>query len=123
MEEKPIANNQDPLARIPRKLGLEIRYISFNVNGSKTIFNYHPWNRLKNSFNAVLQAMGGDIVSVQELKIQLDSVALFGLTKDYRAFILLPKSKKGYSGVGLYVRLPKPDDPPPVCQALTVVKA
>ena len=123
MEEKPIANNQDPLARIPRKLGLEIRYISFNVNGSKTIFNYHPWNRLKNSFNAVLQAMDGDIVSVQELKIQLDSVALFGLTKDYRAFILLPKSKKGYSGVGLYVRLPKPDDPPQVCQALTVVKA
>lgn len=123
MEKSVPVKNQDPLARIPRKLELEIRYLSFNVNGCKTLFNYHPWNQLQGNFNAFLLALDADIISLQELKIQLDAVTQFGLTKDYRAFILVPKAKKGYSGVGLFVRFPRSDDSPQVQQALTVVKA
>ncbi|OBA24538.1 DNase I-like protein [Metschnikowia bicuspidata var. bicuspidata NRRL YB-4993] len=104
-------------------LHAQIRYFSFNVNGAKTLFNYHPWNQLQGNFNAFLRAVDADIISLQELKIQLDTVTQFGLNKDYRSFILIPKFKKGYSGVGLYVRLPQQDESPQVQQALTVVGA
>ncbi|GEQ66426.1 hypothetical protein JCM33374_g89 [Metschnikowia sp. JCM 33374] len=123
MEHTPSSRTHDPIARIPRKQNSDIRYLSFNVNGSKTLFNYHPWNQLKGNFNAFLSALDGDIVSLQELKIQSDAVTQLGLTKDYRAFISVPKAKKGYSGVGLFVRIPTSKDSPQVHQALSVVKA
>lgn len=113
----------EPLNRIPKKSASEVRYLTFNINGAKTLFNYHPWNQLQQSYDAFFSALGADIISLQELKVQQDAVTSLGLLKKYRAFISVPKSKKGYSGVGLFVRIPQPEDPQHVHQSLHVVNA
>ncbi|WPK27016.1 hypothetical protein PUMCH_004387 [Australozyma saopauloensis] len=114
---------QEPLNRIPAKKIDAVRYISFNVNSIKTLFNYHPWNLLTNGVDGLLSCMDGDIISLQELKVQPNGLQLVGVLNRYRAFVLVPKSKKGYSGVGLYVRIPEELDLPQVKQNLTVIKA
>lgn len=113
----------EPLNKIPAKDPENIRFLTFNINGSKTLFKYHPWNSLQNSYDDFLACLDADIISLQELKVQLDSLNLLGLLKNYRAFISVPKSKKGYSGVVLYVRRPRHDDTNGMKQYLTVVKA
>lgn len=112
-----------PLNRVPRTSKDEIRYLTFNVNGIKTLFNYHPWNRLQNDHDAFFSGLGADIILLQELKINNDGLAATGVLKNYKTFILVPKSRKGYSGVGLFVRLPTSSDPPHVQTCLSVVKA
>lgn len=114
---------KDPLSRIPRTSNNEVRYLTFNVNGIKTLFNYYPWNQLQNDHDALFEALGADIVLLQELKINGDGLAATGVLKKYKAFILIPKSRKGYSGVGLFVRIPVLTDPPHVQTCLSVVKA
>lgn len=114
---------EEPLRRIPTKDSNNIRYISFNVNSIKTLFKYHPWNQLTNGVDGLLSCMDGDIVSLQELKVQPNGLNQVGLLSGYKAFVLIPRHKKGYSGVGLYVRIPSPLDSPQVVQNLTVVKA
>lgn len=113
----------EPLNKIPAKESGNIRFLTFNVNGAKTLFKYHPWNSLQNSYDDFLACLKADIVSLQELKVQLDALQLLGLLKNYRAFISVPKSKKGYSGVALYVRRPTAQDTIGVKQYLTVVRA
>lgn len=113
----------EPLSKVPLRADLEIRYLTFNVNGVKTLFSYHPWNALQQSYDAFFSVLGADIVTLQEIKILPEAVVPMGLVKDYRAFVSLPKAKKGYSGVGLFVREPKEADTENVKQALTVVKA
>lgn len=115
--------NEDPLGRIPAKNAKSIRFLTFNVNGCKTLFKYHPWTSLQNSYDKFLSCLDADIVTLQELKIQQDSVSPLGLVEDYRAFISIPKSKKGYSGVALYVRRPRSQDTAAVRRFLTVVRA
>ncbi|KAM3122740.1 hypothetical protein CJJ07_004551 [Candidozyma auris] len=112
-----------PLNRIPDLSPSNIRYLTFNVNGIKTLFNYHPWNLLQNDHDALFRALKADIISLQELKINGDGLASTGLLKDYRSFVSIPKSRKGYSGVGLFVRVPLNSDPPHVKACLSVVKA
>lgn len=114
---------KDTLLRIPGKDHGSVRFLTFNVNGIKTLFKYYPWNGLRGSVDKFLLSLNADLVSLQELKINTDGVANVGLTSQYRAFILIPKSKKGYSGVALYVRIPSPDEPPSLRHLLTVVKA
>lgn len=114
---------EEPLRRIFPNSTLHVRYVSFNVNSIRTLFNHHPWNQLSGSLDSLLACMDADIVSLQELKVQINGLQQVGMLSSYRAFVLVPKSKKGYSGVGLYVRVPTPQDPPTVAQNLTVVKA
>lgn len=116
-------HNSEALSKVPQKSPGEIRLLTFNVNGCKTLFNYHPWNQVPHNYDEVLLALQADIVSLQELKIPPEAVVAPALTKLYRAFIALPKSKKGYSGVALYVRRPQSSDLPQIQRALTVVKA
>lgn len=115
-------HTSEALAKVPEKPAGEIRYLTFNVNGCKTVFNYHPWNQVPHNYDEFLLAFQADIVSLQELKIPPEAVVAPALTKLYRAFIALPKSKKGYSGVALYVRRPQDSDLPQIRRALTVVK-
>lgn len=114
---------KDPLRRIPKRSHDDVRYLTFNVNGIKTLFNYYPWNQLQNDHDAFFTALGADIVLLQELKINGDGLAATGVLKQYKAFILVPKTRKGYSGVGLFVRIPLPTDPPHVKACLSVLKA
>ncbi|KAJ3518406.1 hypothetical protein NMY22_g13694 [Coprinellus aureogranulatus] len=73
-------------------------------NGVKTLPKYHPWNTLS-SFDDILKALEADIICFQELKTSRKL-----LTRDtaspasFDAFISLPTSKTGYSGVGTYTR-------------------
>lgn len=115
--------NEPPLNRIPQKSPDEIRYLSFNVNSIKTLFNYHPWNQLSKSLDSFLSCMDGDVVSLQELKIPPSGLNQVCLLNRYRAFVLIPKTKRGYSGVGLYIRIPKNTESTHVKQNLAVLKA
>ncbi|ODV81361.1 AP endonuclease [Suhomyces tanzawaensis NRRL Y-17324] len=116
----------DILDAIVPTLPGSVRYVSFNVNGAKTLFNYHPWTQMNNDFNALFRAMHADIITLQELKVTasgLLALANIGHLANYRLFISLPKTKKGYSGVGLFVRVPTASDPPGVQRGLTVLRA
>lgn len=110
---------------VPEKDPSHLRFVTFNVNGIKTLFNYHPWNQCRDDLGAALQKLNADVVSLQELKInqQQHGLTVAGQPKNYRSFVSIPRSKTGYSGVGLYVRVPKDDDTPQVKASLTVIKA
>jgi AP endonuclease-2 len=67
-------------------------------------------------------ALHADIITLQELKVtKVDHQA--ARVDGYMSFVSVPQVKKGYSGVGVYVRIPKQDEPWHVKQSLKVVKA
>ena len=101
---------QQPFTKIIAKNGNSIRFITFNVNGIKTVFNYHPWNKINNDFNTMFDLLEADIITLQELKLteqSLTTLKNIGHLQSYKSFISLPTRKKGYSGVGLFVRIPQ----------------
>ena len=119
-------NSDAVLQKIPHKGNHDtLRYMSFNVNGIKTLFSYHPWNQLNRNFDDFFKALEADIISLQELKLTPASLLSTNIGKlsEYKAFISLPKEKKGYSGVGLFIRIPRAEDSKFLKSSLTVVKA
>ena len=107
--------------QIPPSQG--VRFVTFNINGFRTLFHYHPWTKLR-TLGAMFSSMQADIITLQELKVApMDVDNRLGKVPGYNCFITVPLQKKGYSGVGVYVRCPLEDDPPPVKLALTVVRA
>ncbi|KAG9659668.1 APN2 DNA lyase apurinic/apyrimidinic, partial [Aureobasidium melanogenum] len=81
-----------------------MRLTTWNVNGIRNPFSYHPWSITK-TFPAMFDILEADIVVMQELKIQRkdlrdDMVILDG----WDCYFSLPRQKKGYSGVGIYTR-------------------
>ncbi|KAI5951824.1 APN2 [Candida jiufengensis] len=118
--------SQPPFTKIPTKQNGNntIRFITFNVNGIKTICNYHPWNKFNKEFNEMFLSLGGDIITLQELKLTekttLGEIKNIGHLNNYRSFISLPMKKKGYSGVGLFIKKPDNDVQK---QYLTVIRA
>lgn len=112
-----------PLDKIPIKKAGSIRLVTFNINGYRTVFHYHPWNKLRNFAN-MYESLHGDIITLQELKVAAKDVDnSIGRLKGYNSFLTVPSLKKGYSGVGVYVRCPKDDEPEFVKRALKVIKA
>ncbi|KAG7936487.1 uncharacterized protein OGAPODRAFT_9880 [Ogataea polymorpha] len=109
--------------RIPPKLTpTTLRLVTFNVNGIKTLRNYFPWTLVSN-YSQMLNMMNVDVVAFQELKVQRPDIDLSIADVDgYHSFISVPISKKGYSGVGVYVRKPRDDEPGIVKKCLTVVR-
>ncbi|KLJ07425.1 AP endonuclease 2 [Blastomyces silverae] len=81
-----------------------VRLTTWNVNGIRNPFSYHPW-REKRSFEAMFDALDADIVIFQEAKIQKkDLQDDMVLVNGWDCFFSLPKYKKGYSGVVIYTR-------------------
>ncbi|KAK6201402.1 AP endonuclease [Scheffersomyces amazonensis] len=120
--------SEDPLIRIePKRLdNSTIRYVTFNVNGIKTLCNYHPWNKIDQDYNAMFNLLKADIITLQELKLSnsnISTIKNIGHLTNYKSFITLPRIKRGYSGVGLFIRIPKSHEPLSVQRALTVIKA
>lgn len=120
--------SKEPLNKIISKLKEEstIRYVTFNVNGVKTIFNYHPWNQFNKDFNALFNLLQADIITLQELKLtetSLQQTSQLVHLSNFKSFISIPVTKKGYSGVGLFIRNPKPNDKNENGKHLTVIKA
>ncbi|KAG7839913.1 hypothetical protein KL942_002712 [Ogataea angusta] len=106
----------------PKPTPTTLRLVTFNVNGIKTLKNYFPWTLVSN-YSQMLNMMNIDVITLQELKVQRPDVDLSIADVDgYRSFISVPISKKGYSGVGVYVRKPRDDEPEMVKKCLTVVR-
>lgn len=86
-----------------------IRLVSFNINGYRTLNHYHPWNELS-SLPDIFNYLKADIVTLQELKLQRQDVTRSLVTdKGFHYFISLPKKKRGYSGVGVFVKSTRED--------------
>lgn len=116
----------EPIKKVDSKDANSIRVVLFNINGAKTIFNYYPWNNFSSNFGLVFSCLQADIISLQELKVSnndLSSSIELGNLSNYKSFITLPKSKKGYSGVGLFVRIPDQSESEAIQSNLLVLKA
>lgn len=98
-----------------------LRLLSFNVNSIATVMQYYPMTRLSSemrNLNTFYNWLEADIVCLQELKITnpimsgISSTMNTGskvlqqhcILSDYTCFASLPKSKKSYSGVGIYMK-------------------
>ncbi|KAF2861461.1 APN2 DNA lyase apurinic/apyrimidinic [Piedraia hortae CBS 480.64] len=81
-----------------------MRLTTWNVNGIRNPFSYHPWNTAR-TFPAMFDILGCDIVVMQELKIQRKDLRDdMVLVDGWDCYFSLPKHKKGYSGVAIYTR-------------------
>ncbi|CCH42456.1 DNA-(apurinic or apyrimidinic site) lyase 2 [Wickerhamomyces ciferrii] len=116
-------SKEAPLDNIPEKGRTHVRFITFNINGYRTVFHYHPWNKLR-TFNNMFDSLHGDIITLQEIKVAAKDINhSIGKIPGYNAFLTVPSLKKGYSGVAVYVRIPKIDESESVKAALKVIKA
>ena len=106
---------------IDNKDASHVRFLTFNVNGLRTFFHYHPFSEMKSSLSRVFDYFQSDIITFQELKTDLPSISRWGKVDGFLSFISIPTKKRGYSGVGCWVRIPSPDDP--LFGVLQVVKA
>ncbi|KZP14518.1 DNase I-like protein [Athelia psychrophila] len=83
-----------------------MRILTWNINGVRTLPQYHPWNTLKTG-DAILDELGADIICFQEMKSTRPSLArTFALPASYDALFSFPTSKAGYSGVAVYTKQP-----------------
>ncbi|ODQ77496.1 hypothetical protein BABINDRAFT_172828 [Babjeviella inositovora NRRL Y-12698] len=115
----------DPISQIPVKSPHNLRFVTFNINGCRSVLNYHPWNRSK-SFDYMFSSLQADVITLQELKIQRSDINHqkgLGSLAGYRCFLTVPHAKRGYSGVGVYVRIPAAHEPEAVRRSLVVIKA
>ncbi|KDQ51066.1 hypothetical protein JAAARDRAFT_164138 [Jaapia argillacea MUCL 33604] len=79
-----------------------MRILSWNINGVRTLPQYHPWNTFK-SFEGILEELKADIICFQEMKTSRSGIertaAIPGV---FDSFFSFPVNKGGYSGVAVY---------------------
>ncbi|KAG1841234.1 Endonuclease/exonuclease/phosphatase [Suillus subalutaceus] len=79
-----------------------MRILSWNINGVRTLPQYHPWNTFT-SFQGILEHLKADIICFQEMKTSRSSLPrCVALPDDFEAFFSFPQNKGGYSGVAVY---------------------
>ncbi|KAG1901821.1 Endonuclease/exonuclease/phosphatase [Suillus fuscotomentosus] len=79
-----------------------MRILSWNINGVRTLPQYHPWNTFT-SFQGILEHLKADIICFQEMKTSRSSLSrCVALPEDFEAFFSFPQNKGGYSGVAVY---------------------
>ncbi|KAI0306049.1 Endonuclease/exonuclease/phosphatase [Multifurca ochricompacta] len=79
-----------------------MRILSWNLNGVRTIPQYHPWNTFKN-WDAILKELQADIICFQEMKTSRYGIGRdVALPDSFDSFFSFPASKGGYSGVAVY---------------------
>lgn len=98
-----------------------VRFLTFNVNGIRTLFHYHPFSEMNHSLATVFDHLESDIITFQELKIDRASISKWGKTPGFSSFISIPLTKRGYSGVGCWVR--NYPEEHPLHQPMQVLKA
>ncbi|KAK0463924.1 Endonuclease/exonuclease/phosphatase [Desarmillaria tabescens] len=82
-----------------------MRILTWNINGIRTIPQYHPWNTLKTQ-EAILDHLDADIICFQEMKTSRQNLSKDIATPEpYTAFFSFPAKKTGYSGVAIYTRI------------------
>ncbi|EJD07362.1 DNase I-like protein [Fomitiporia mediterranea MF3/22] len=78
-----------------------MRLLTWNINGIRTLPQYHPWNTLK-SGDGILNELGADIICFQEVKSTRQTIdKSVALPESYDAFFSFPAIKGGYSGVSV----------------------
>ncbi|KAI9464466.1 Endonuclease/exonuclease/phosphatase [Lactarius psammicola] len=79
-----------------------MRILSWNLNGVRTIPQYHPWNAFKN-WDAILKELQADIICFQEMKSSRATIGRdVAFLDSFDSFFSFPDSKGGYSGVAVY---------------------
>lgn len=82
-----------------------MRILTWNINGIRTIPQYHPWNTLKKQ-EAILDHLDADIICFQEMKTSRQNLSKdIATPESYTAFFSFPAKKTGYSGVATYTRI------------------
>lgn len=103
------------------KTSNDLRLVTFNVNGLRTLFHFKPFSEMNQSLEKVFDYFKADIITFQELKTDINAINRWGKVNGYHSYITVPKNKKGYSGVGCWVRVPHKNDP--LYNVLRVLKA
>lgn len=81
-----------------------MRFVTFNVCGLKNVLDYSPWCENK-SYEFMFNLLKADIICLQETKMQpKDLTPTMAKVPNFNAFYTFSTSKKGYSGVAIYVR-------------------
>ncbi|GAA5972632.1 hypothetical protein JCM11641_002946 [Rhodosporidiobolus odoratus] len=82
-----------------------MRIVTWNVNGIKTLIQYHPWN-IKRTHEGIMEDLGGDIICIQETKItraQLEkSMACMNAYDAFYSFYR--RSVKGIHGTAIFTK-------------------
>ncbi|KZT25196.1 DNase I-like protein [Neolentinus lepideus HHB14362 ss-1] len=79
-----------------------MRILSWNINGVRTLPQYHPWNTFK-TFEGVLEELKADIICFQEMKTSRTAIQqTAAIPGHFDAFFSFPVHKGGYSGVAVY---------------------
>ncbi|KAH9990580.1 Endonuclease/exonuclease/phosphatase [Russula vinacea] len=79
-----------------------MRILSWNLNGVRTIPQYHPWNTFK-TWDAILKELRADIICFQEIKSSRAAIGRdIALPDSFHSFFSFPATKGGYSGVAVY---------------------
>ncbi|KAI5812656.1 Endonuclease/exonuclease/phosphatase [Pyronema omphalodes] len=83
---------------------MALRITTWNVNGIRNPFGYHPWSSQK-TLQHMFDVLEADIVCFQETKIQQkDLTDDMVMVPGWDSYFTFPKYKKGYSGVAIYTR-------------------
>ncbi|KAJ7483602.1 Endonuclease/exonuclease/phosphatase [Mycena latifolia] len=81
-----------------------MRILTWNINGIRTIPQYHPWNTMK-THDDILNHLQADIICFQEMKSSRQNLPkAVGIPPSYHSFFSFPLQKNGYSGVAVYAR-------------------
>ncbi|GAV53275.1 hypothetical protein ZYGR_0AI05590 [Zygosaccharomyces rouxii] len=97
------------------------RFLTFNVNGLRTLFHYQPFSNMNQSIENVFDYFNADIITFQELKVERSALTKWGKLDNFYSFISIPQTRKGYSGVGCWIRILPKDHP--LHNSLKVLKA
>ncbi|GAA5970880.1 hypothetical protein JCM21900_006427 [Sporobolomyces salmonicolor] len=82
-----------------------MRIVTWNVNGIKTLLQYHPWN-VKRTYEGILEDLKGDITCIQETKITRDQLDRgMACMNAYDSFFsFYSRSKKGVHGTAIFTK-------------------
>ncbi|KAF7307729.1 DNA-(apurinic or apyrimidinic site) lyase [Mycena kentingensis (nom. inval.)] len=79
-----------------------MRILTWNINGIRTIPQYHPWNTFK-THEEILDHLKADIICFQEVKSSRQNLPkAVGAPPNWASFFSFPHRKAGYSGVAVY---------------------
>ncbi|GAA5877263.1 hypothetical protein JCM16303_006220 [Sporobolomyces ruberrimus] len=82
-----------------------MRIVTWNVNGIKTLLQYHPWN-VKRTYEGIIEDLGGDITCIQETKItraQMDA-GMANMNNYDSFFSFYRKMVRGIHGTAIFTK-------------------
>lgn len=106
--EPVMATPPPPPPATPHKTPGSVRFVSFNVCGLRNVTNYTPWSSGPRTLQDMFDKLQGDVICFQEVRVQQKDMPYdMAVVPGFKGYHSFPKIKKGYSGVGVYVRDPE----------------